>query len=329
MRLRGYVTRRILEAVLIVFVIIILTFVIIHLAPGDPAQFLAGGFSYSTSGGISPEMVELVKKRYGLDKPLEEQLAIYLWRVLQGDLGISYYRRGTVLTNIVDRIPATLLLVLTGEIPAIAIGTLLGAYSAKKFASKTDAVLTILSSTLYSLPTFWVGLMLMVVFAFQLRWLPSSGMSTIGMPREGFTFILDTLQHLFLPALTLFIACLPLFVRMSRASVVEVMREDFITTARAGGLSENAVFYKHALRNALLPIITQAGLLLGFALTGVVLIETVFAWPGMGKLMFDAINQRDYPLVMGIFLFSSISVVIVTLVTDLVYVFLDPRVTYD
>jgi peptide/nickel transport system permease protein len=312
-----------LESIPLILAVIVFNFVLIHVAPGDPTAIMIQG-----SGQVSatPEFIQGVKARYGLDRPLQEQLMIYVGNVLRGDLGYSFFRSKPVVDVILERVPATLLLVVTSEFAAIVVGTLLGVVSVRKFASRTDAGIQIASSVMYSMPAFWTGLVLLLVFSFQLRLFPSSGiMSPVGENRGS---SVDVLQHLFLPFLALFISEVPIFIRTARSSVLEVLHEDFVTTFRAIGLPENRVLFKHALKNALLPTITVAGMLLGFVLTGAVFVETVFGWPGLGRTMYEAVIMRDYPLLMGMFIFVSVCVIGAVLITDILYVYVDPRVKY-
>ena len=302
--------------------IAVINFVLIHSAPGDPAAALAGE-------GASQEFIEALRIDYGLDQPLINQLGTYLATLLQGDLGYSFGYRRPVLEIIVERLPATMLLVLASQIPAIVVGTLLGAYSARHYPSRIDSALTGVSLSLYAVPIFWSGLLLILVFAVWLRWLPASGMFSLQAPTEGLGRWLDIARHMALPSTALFLYTLPQYVRLTRASVIEIMREDFITTARAIGYSENVVFFRHALRNALLPAVTVAGLSLSFVFAGALLTETVFGWPGMGRLMYEGVLKRDYPLLMGVFFVTSALVLVVGILTDLLYAKLDPRVSYE
>ena len=320
--MRRYGLRRVVQIVPVMFFIAVINFLIIHLAPGDPAAALAGE-------GAPQEFIEALRVDYGLDRPLIEQLGVYLTTLLQGDLGYSFAYRRPVVDVIVERLPATLLLVLGSQLPAIALGTLLGAFSARHYPSKIDSVVTGVSLSLYAMPIFWSGLLLILIFAVTLRWLPASGMFSFSAPPDGFGRALDIARHMVLPATALFLSSLPQYVRLTRASVIEIMREDFITTARAIGYSENVVFMKHALRNALLPAVTVAGLSLSFVFAGALLTETVFGWPGMGRLMYEGVLKRDYPVLMGVFLVTSALVLIVGILTDLLYAALDPRVSYE
>jgi len=320
--MRRYALRRVAQIVPVMLFIAIVNFLIIHLAPGDPAAALAGE-------GAPQEFIEALRVDYGLDKPLIEQLGVYLGTLLQGDLGYSFAYRRPVVEVIVERLPATLLLVLGSQIPAIVLGTLLGAFSARHYPSKIDSIVTGVSLSLYAMPIFWSGLLLILIFAVTLRWLPASGMFSFTAPPDGIGRVIDIAQHMVLPATALFLYSLPQYVRLTRASVIDIMREDFITTARAIGYSENVVFLKHALRNAMLPAVTVAGLSLSFVFAGALLTETVFGWPGLGRLMYEGVLKRDYPILMGVFLVTSALVLIVGILTDLIYATLDPRVSYE
>jgi peptide/nickel transport system permease protein len=319
---RRYALRRVVQILPVMLFIAVVNFLLIHLAPGDPAAALAGE-------GAPQEFIEALRVDYGLDKPLLQQLGTYLATLLQGDLGYSFAYRRPVVEVIVERLPATALLVFASQIPAITLGTLLGAYSARHYPSKIDNAVTAFSLSLYAVPIFWSGLLLILVFAVWLRWLPASGMFSLTAPSEGIGRFLDIARHMALPTTALFLYSLPTYVRLTRASVIEIMREDFITTARAIGYSENVVFFRHALRNALLPAVTVAGLSLSFVFAGALLTETVFGWPGMGRLMYEGVLKRDYPVLMGVFLVTSALVLIVGILTDLIYAALDPRVSYE
>jgi peptide/nickel transport system permease protein len=307
----------------IVLAVLTINFALIHLAPGDPALIIAGEQA-------TWEFVEQVRHMYGLDQPLHVQYAIYLSSTLRGDLGYSIKFGRPVLSVIAERIPATLLLVLTSQLIGLVIGVVFGVYSARRYGTKVDALISFTSLALYSMPIFWFGLVLMIIFGMTFHILPTSGMISPGLsPGMGFEYIADLLRHLILPSFTLTMVWVwPQYLRLTRASMLEVMGEDFVTAARAKGLNEKSVFYGHILRNSLLPVVTMAGIYLGLALTGAILTETVFAWPGLGRFMIEGIWYRDYPLVMGIFFIVSISVVVASFLTDIVYAILDPRITY-
>ncbi len=317
-----YVIRRLLQIVPTIAAIILINFMLIRLAPGDPARVMAGEMA-------TPENVEAIRVAFGLDQPLGTQFLIYIQKLFNGDLGYSYNYLTPVSELIWERLPQTLILMVSASLLSIILGTLIGAYSAGRFPSRTDSTIWITSLVFYSMPIFWFGLLLILVFSRTLDWFPSSGMSDIIAKHTGIRYYADVLWHAVLPILALTAFNLPIFVRITRASVIETMGEDYITTARAFGLSDNRVFFRHALRNALLPTVTVAGLTLGFILTGAVLTETVFSWPGIGLLLWQAIGNRDYPTLMGIFLFASAAVVIASFITDMVYMYLDPRVKFS
>jgi peptide/nickel transport system permease protein len=320
--LRNYIVRRIVETIPVIFIVVIINFSLIHLAPSDPAVILAGEYA-------DPGYIEAIRIKYGLNLPLHEQLINYLNHLLRGDLGFSIQYNRSVASLIRERLPLTLLIIVPGEILGIILGTLLGAYAARKHGSKIDAILSTTSFALYSTPSFWIGLMFIILFGVVLRIFPIGGYRTIFENLTGIEYVLDVLWHMFLPMFTIMISwCLPISLRIARASVMETMREDYIVTARAKGLKESVVFYKHALRNALLPTITMTGMWLAFSITGSILIETIFGWPGMGNLTRESIFARDYPILMAVLLMASITVVLASMISDILYAYLDPRVVY-
>jgi len=319
MKLQRYIFRRIIQMVPVIFIITVLNFLLIHAAPGDPALALAGDHA-------PLEYIEELRKSYGLDQPILTQLGIYLQKLARGDLGYSYAYKRPVIDVILERIVPTLLLMLTSQILAIIFGTFIGAISARHKGTAIDYFTTGITLMLYCIPVFWTGLVLILVFAVRLKVLPSSGMysfSGADIPRW-----LDIAKHMVLPVTALFLYTLPTYVRLTRSSVSEVDKEDFITTARAIGYPERDVYLKHALRNALLPTVTVAGLSLSSMFAGALLTETVFGWPGLGRLIYEAVSQRDFPILMAGFLFTSILVVVGSFITDLIYTSLDPRVSY-
>jgi peptide/nickel transport system permease protein len=318
--MRRYVLRRLLQMIPVVLSVIVINFVLIQLAPGDVSLYLAGQEA-------GPEYIAAIRHEYGLDKPMIEQFWAYFSKVCQGDMGKSFVYGRPVIQVIAQRMPATILLILFGMGVAAVIGTLIGAYSAKRLGSPADTAISLLGITAYSIPVFWLGLMLILAFSVTLHWLPSSGIRSVVLEGGFAVRASDLIRHLVLPATTLGLVYVGEYIRLSRASVAEVMGEDFVTTSRAVGYDENTIFLKHVLRNALLPVVTIAGLQLGFVFAGATLTETVFAWPGMGRLMFNAILSRDYPLLMGSYLIMSVTVVLANLLTDIVYAYLDPRVT--
>jgi peptide/nickel transport system permease protein len=322
MAILNFVLRRLFHALPLLVCVIVFNFFLIHLAPGDPIQALVGEFPAPESYVIE------MRKVFGLDQPLYIQLLFYIKNILAGDLGFSFYYRQPVLSVILDRVPATLQLMLPALIFSAVIGTLLGILSARKPYSLADNTISAFSLFGYCVPAFWLGQMLMAAFAIELGWLPSQGMKTVGADLEGISFILDRTAHLVLPFAALAIRHLAVNARMMRSSMLEVAYEDFVTVARAKGLDEKAVIARHMVPNALMPVVTIIGVDVGFLFTGSVLVETVFGWPGIGRLMYESIVKRDYPVLMGNFLITTALVVVVNLIVDVIYVWLDPRVKY-
>ena len=313
--------RRLVWAAGLVVAVLAINFTLIHLAPGDPASVIAGEM-----GGGDEAVIASIKKAYGLDKPLPEQFVRYIGRSLQGDLGQSYTYSQPVASLIGQRIGATILLVLTALLIAILVGTLLGVWASRKPHSTTSAVITILSLVGYAMPVFWTGILLVILFGKVWPIMPIAGMHDARLfGATGWVVVADVLHHLVLPALTLTIVYIAQYSRLARASMLEILSSDYIRTARAKGLSEWRVTFKHALRNALMPIVTIAGLQFGNLISGAVLVETVFSWPGLGTLALDAILGRDYPTLLGVLTFSAVLVIVANLVTDLSYRWIDPR----
>ena len=318
----SYIFRRILQVIPVVLGIIVVNFVLIHIAPGDPVTIFLG------SMGTSQEYVQAVRERLGLDKPLYTQLFIYVMSVLRGDLGFSYVSQEPVLKLIVERMPATLLLVGTSLILSSILGVILGVISSRKPYSLIDNINTLIALIGYSIPVFWLGQILLMYLSLRLGLFPSQGMLSLREIPSGISYYFDLGHHLMLPAFALGLRYLAVNLRYTRASMLEVLGLDYITTARSKGLTERTVFYKHALRNALIPVVTLFGINLGVVFAGAVLTETVFAWPGLGMLMMNAVYARDYPVLMGLLLVISAMVILSNLVTDIVYSFLDPRIEY-
>jgi len=316
-----YLLRRILQAIPVVVGVVILNFTLLHLAPGDPAMVFVG-----EAGGATEEILKEVRRQFGLDKSLMEQLFIYGEKVLLGDLGFSYFQGKPVMDLILEKIPATILLILTAIFLAVTLGVLTGVIVAQRPTSLGSSFITVLSLFGFAMPVFWLGIMLILAFSLYLPLFPGHGMITVGLTGSFWDLAKDVLHHLVLPAFTLAIIYIAQYSRLSRASMLEVIGSDYIRTARAKGLSERLVIYKHALRNAILPVLTVFGIQIGHLLAGAILVETVFTWPGMGRLMFDGILRRDYPLIMGILIFSSVLVILANLITDLLYGVLDPRI---
>ncbi len=312
---------RLLQGLALVFAVVVLNFVLVHAAPGDPVETIAGA-----SGGMSPELMAQLRAQYGLDKPLYVQLGVYLAKVFSGDLGYSYFFNLPVTALIFDRVPATLLLVLSAVLSAFVVGTALGVLSSRKPNGLLSQCITVLSMVGFAAPVFWMGIMLIILFASVLPIMPVSGMRAADASGGGLKDVLDVLHHLVLPTLTLGMVYLAQYSRLSRSSMLDVLGSDFIRTARAKGLTDKVVLYKHALRNALLPVVTVLGLQFGNVMAGAILVETVFNWPGLGRLAFESVLRRDYPTILGVLLFSSLVVIVMNMVTDLCYRLIDPRI---
>lgn len=303
-----YIIRRLLLTIPVVIGVSIIVFGIIRLLPGDPARALAGV-------NATPEYIQQVREQYGLDDPVYVQYWNFISNMVQGDLGTSTFSNRPVTTEISERFPRTLLLASVSLFIATIVGVSAGIVSATRRNSVFDNASMFVALVGVAAPVFWLALMLQLLFAVQLRWLPATGLGGI--------------DHLILPSITLGMASAALMARITRSSVLDVLRQDFITTARAKGVSERMVIYKHALKNALIPVVTVLGLQFGILLGGAVLTETVFAWPGVGRLLVDAILRRDYPVVQGTVMLLAFLFVIINLVVDIIYAFLDPRIHYQ
>lgn len=325
MKFLSFLASRIGKALVVVLGVVIINFFLIRLAPGDPAAVLAG-----QAGAGDAAYVEQLRVAFGLDKPILTQLMLYLKGVVQLDLGFSYRNHVPVLDLILERLPATFLLMSCAFVFSIVLGVFLGVVAAKaQYRNKRrwiDSSVMTGALVLYATPLFWLSLMGILLFSVVLGWLPAFGMETVGANLSGWARALDIAQHLILPTVTLGCFFMAVYVRLTRASMLEVIGMDFVKTARAKGVSPGRVIRAHVLRNALLPVITFAGIQLGQMAGGAVLTETVFAWPGIGRLMFDALLQRDYQLLLGIFLVTSIMVVVFNLLTDVLYRLIDPRI---
>ena len=301
--------------------VLILNFTLIHIAPGDVADTIAGDM-----GGADAEVMAQIRSDYGLDRPFHEQLFAYVSKLTRLDLGYSFFFNRPVTELLLERLPATLLLVLSAQVLAIMLGTVLGVIAARRPNGMLSHGVTIFALLGFSAPVFWTGIMLIILFCSVFPIFPVAGMVDVTVEGGWFVKALDVLHHLFLPMVTLSSIFLALYSRLARASMLDVLGTDYVRTAQAKGLSEFQVVYKHALRNALGPVVTLAGLQFSGIVSGAVLVETVFSWPGLGTLAFQAITARDTPMVLGILFFSSLVVIVANLLTDLVYSFIDPRI---
>lgn len=318
--LGSFIARKAFASVVTILTIMCVNFFIFRIAPGDPIRMMF------RDPRISAEQMQKVREKFGLDKSLGGQFLAYVKQLSRGNLGISFWQKRPVMEVIASRVPQTLLLVLTALVLAVILGTIFGAIAGWRSGTKLDTVILSISLAMYSIPTFALGIVLLLVFAFLLSAAPLGGMST---PASGFTglrHILDVLWHMILPAFSIVFWYIGEYVLLTRSSMVEVLGQDYITTARAKGLKESAILKNHALRNALLPVVTMTGLNLAFAIGGVIEAETVFSWPGVGRLLYDAVMKRDYPLLQGVFLIFAVAVVLANFVVDLIYGLIDPRI---
>jgi peptide/nickel transport system permease protein len=303
----AYLGRRLVQSALILIGVTFVTFFLLFVLPADPARQVAG------RGVATPEMVESIRRELGLDRPFHEQYLRYLGRLAQGDLGRSYLQRSEVSELIASRLPASLLLMVAAIAWELALGLTLGVAAALRRGRATDKALMVLSFTVVSAPQFVVGILLLYVFAVKLGWFPIGGYGT--------------LAHLVLPSLTLGLLGAGWYARMMRSSMLEVLRQDFVRTARAKGLSRMRVVVGHALPNAILPIVAMIGIDVGIFMSGIVVVESVFGWPGIGQLAWQAIQRIDIPIIMGVTLVSAVAIVLGNLLADLIAPMIDPRIT--
>ena len=334
--MKWYVIKRLLQIIPVVLGVTLIAFALIHLAPGDPVRTMLGQHA-------TQQEIDEIRAKYGLDQPLYVQYFIWLGDVLHGDLGRSILSHEQVTTEIASRFPNTIELAIAAMIFAVLIGVVAGIISATKQYSVADYSVMGLALFGISMPVFWLGIMLMMIFGVFLGWLPIGGRIDLLIPFQritGFMVIdsiitvngaalISVLRHLILPAIALGTIPMAIIARTTRSSMLEVLRQDFIRTERAKGLSERKVIYKHAIRNAMVPVVTVIGLNFGLLLSGAILTETVFSWPGVGRLVVDSVYARDYPLVIGCILVFALVFVIVNLITDLLYTYIDPRIHYD
>ncbi len=316
-----YVVRRLLQAVPIVVGIVVLNFLLLQLAPGDAATVLAG-----EAGGAPAEYVAQLRERFGLDRPMHVQLLLYVKNVLMLNLGYSFRNSMPVSELIFGRLGPTLLLMGTTLIVSVLSGVLLGLLAATAVNTWRDRVISVAAVIAYATPLFWIGLMLILLFSIKLDWLPTTGMEDVVAFNEGWDRVLDIAHHLVLPTLTLSLFYMALYTRMMRAAMLDQRGMDYVVTARSKGLAERLITYRHVLRNAVLPVVTMAGVQVGSLLGGSVIVESVFAWPGLGQLAFQSLFARDFNLLLGIFFLSACLVVVVNLIVDMVYLVLDPRI---
>jgi len=313
----NYLARRILIAIPVLLGITFITFAVLNLTPGDPIRMMLA------TEQITPDVAGYLTSYYGLDQPWYAQYARYLGNLLRGDLGVSITSRSSIATSIAIRLPNTILLAFSSMFLALLIAIPVGIISATRRNSLADYASLTAAMIGVSMPSYWLGLLLLLLFGLRWRILPIWG---IGHLSDG---LWDFISHLILPSVTLGTSLAALLARLTRASVLEVLTQDYVRTARAKGLQERLVLYKHALRNALIPVVTTAGLQLGYLMGGAVIVESIFSWPGLGRLTIQAIQKRDLPVIQTATLIFAVMFVVVTLIVDILYVFVDPRIRYD
>lgn len=321
MRVLSLALRRLAASLPTLLLILAGLFLLLQFAPGDTVDALV-----AQMGGGDPAMIEELRRFYGLDLPVAAQLANYLWRLVRLDLGTSAVYAKPVIDVILERLPATLLLMVSALSFAFAAGMALGVIAARRVNRWPDTLISTLGLVFYATPSFWFGLMGIVVFAVRLAWLPPGGFETIGAGYTGAARVLDIARHLLLPTVTLALIFLAVYLRIMRASMLEVLTLDFVRTARAKGLNETGVVVRHVLRNALLPMVTLIGLQAGTMLGGSVVVESVFALPGLGRLAYDSVVQRDLNTLLGIVFVSALLVIVINFLVDIAYARLDPRI---
>lgn len=313
--------RTVIQAVPTVLGIVILNFFLLQLAPGDAADVMAG-----EAGSATVETMAALRQRFGLDNPLLVQLFNYLYNLAHFSLGFSPRYGMPVADLIGQRLPGTLLLMAVALTIAIALGLVLGSLMAMFSGRLPDRLLSVVSLLFYSIPGFWIGLMLIVLFSVKLGWLPSGGSGTIGSNLTGLAGLWDKVRYMILPALSLALFYVAIYARLTRAAMLEVQSQDYVRTAAAKGLSPTVITIRHVLRNALIPITTMAGMHVGGMLGGAVVVETVYSWPGLGRLAFEAVMGRDFTVLLGILLLSSLLVIVANATVDLLHAWLDPRI---
>jgi len=308
-------------ACILLLAVLILNFSMMHMAPGDIADTIS-----QTMGGADQEILDEIRADYGLDRSFIVQLGTYIGKVLQFDLGYSFFYNQPVTKLIFQKLPATLLLVITAQLLALIVGVVLGVFSAQRPNGMLSHFVSFLALFGYSAPVFWSGLLLLIGFSLHIQWFPVAGMIDVTVEGSIWVRTVDVLRHLTLPVISLASIFLALYSRLSRATMMEVLGSDYIRTAKAKGLTDREIVYKHALKNSLSPVITLAGLQFSAVVSGAVLVESVFSWPGLGTLAFESIIARDTPTILGILFFSAFVVIIGNLLTDLALRLVDPRV---
>ncbi|MDU8925860.1 ABC transporter permease [Alisedimentitalea sp. MJ-SS2] len=312
---------RVAYAILLLLAVLVLNFSLMHLAPGDVADTIS-----QSMGGADEEILNEIRRDYGLDRPFIVQLGTYIGKVLSFDLGYSFFYNQPVTKLILERLPATLLLVFSAQLLALVVGVVLGVYSARKPNGIVSHFVTLFALFGYSAPVFWTGILLLIGFSLHIQWFPVAGMRDVTIEGGFWIHFMDVARHLVLPMITLASIFFALYSRLARATMMETLGSDYVRTAKAKGLTNRQVVYKHALKNSLSPVITLAGLQFSAVVSGAVLVEAVFSWPGLGTLAFQSIIARDTPTILGILFFSALVVIVGNLLTDFALRLVDPRV---
>lgn len=318
-----YACKRALQGIPMVIVVVLFCFCVIQLAPGDPVALMGG------SEGMTQEQYDRYAEQWGTDQPLLQQCLTYCKNMITFNLGTSYRQNRPVMDIILERLPATMILLLPALAIACLLGVSIGIYCARHMHNLGDNTFTVLALSGYSVPLFWIGQMLILIFSMKLGLLPVSGMRDLRGPSSGFGLVWDVFKHLILPGSCLVFYYSAMIMRVMRTKMAEVLQSDYIKTARAKGVPERRVLRKHALKNALAPVITVVGMEFGSIVMGATVVETVFAYPGTGRLIFDAVSKRDYPLIAGMFFFIAVMVILANILVDILYAVIDPQVRYN
>jgi peptide/nickel transport system permease protein len=322
MGLKEYLVKRSIYLIITIYVIITLNFLIFRIMPGDPVSMLVA------EQVIRPEMVEQIKRLYGLDLPLWQQYVLYIRNLFVGNLGFSFQYLKPVVEVIFERLTNTVILMGGATLSSILLGTLMGVISAWRRGRRADIIILFSSLFFRSVPVYWLGILLLMMFSYQLGLFPTAGTMSRPPPTGFIPLTMDYLSHLFLPMVTIMLVLYGTYTLISRNSLLDILTQDYILIAKAKGLSSRAILFKHALRNAMLPLVTTFAISLGYVVGGAVMTETVFSWRGVGRLIFDSVTARDYPILQGAFFIISLTVILANFAADLLYGFLDPRVKY-
>lgn len=315
------IIKKVIYSAITIFAVLVFNYFLFRVLPGDPLSMIL------RNPKATPEMVEATKQFFGLDRPWHVQFYLYFKNLFSGDLGMSFYFKQPVSSVIGARIMPTIIMVGLAEVIAIIVGIILGIIAAWKRGTKLDVGTLGFSLITYSMPTFWLGIVVVVIFSVNLRMFPTSGILTPGMTYDSAsTMVSDYIRHLILPMLTMSIVLIGEYALTMRNTLIDVLSEDYITTAKAKGFGNRYILSKHALPNAMLPMVTIIAINLGMVVGGTVQVETIFSWPGLGSLMYEALKARDYPLLQGVFLLVTVSVVVANLIADITYSYIDPRV---